>query len=71
MRHAYILHMRRKLSVLVFDRRVLTGDANTRVRDRLKAELEKPVNVKLVDKVSFTLGVCGLISTEYVVLKVC
>ncbi len=59
----------------------MTGDANSRVRERIRARwrakresivraLNEPVAVKFLDKVSFTVGVLLLILAEYVVLQV-
>lgn len=57
-------------------RHIVTGDENTRVRDLLRQKrdkllekLKKPVAVKAKDKISFTLGVCSMIITEWVLLK--
>lgn len=49
-------------------RRIITGDANKRVRDHLKEEMKKPVRVKMVDKLSFTGGVGFLLLCQYIFL---
>lgn len=49
-------------------RRIITGDANKRVRDHLQEELKKPIRVKLKDKLSFSGGVGFLLLSQYMVL---
>ena len=46
-------------------RRVVTGHEETRVRDFVKI----PRVVRKMDKYSFTLGVLGISTTEYVMLS--
>ena len=48
-------------------RKAFTGTDRRRIRDMVVSELRKPVHVKLVDKLSFTLGVVNLLITEAVV----
>ncbi|XRB09233.1 glycerophosphocholine acyltransferase [Pycnococcus provasolii] len=46
-------------------RRIITGDADMRVRDYIKV----PKTVRAIDKFSFTMGVVGLLVTEAVLLQ--
>ncbi len=46
-------------------RQAITGDPNKRIRDHMK---ETP-QVKMLDKVSFTMGVIVITFTEFIILR--
>ena len=50
-------------------RAVMTGDSETRVRDFLEQQLQRPLIVRLLDKFGFLLGVLSLLFTEFLLLS--
>lgn len=50
-------------------RKFVTGSEETPLRLHLAEELKKPVRVKLMDKLSFTLGIVNILATEYFLLS--
>jgi hypothetical protein len=46
-------------------RRVVTGSRNKRIRDHIR----EPLQVRLIDKLSFTFGVIVLMATEYIFVQ--
>lgn len=48
-------------------RRYVTGDETKRVRDHLREKSRKPHNAKLLDKISFTIGVLNISICQYFV----
>ena len=51
-------------------RKAITGSATKRVRDHIREVQEVPKNVKLLDKVGFTLGVLNVLVCQYFLLNV-
>lgn len=50
-------------------RKFVTGSEATPLRQHLAQELKKPLRVKLIDKLSFTLGIINILATEYFLLS--
>lgn len=46
-------------------RQVVTGDKTKRVRDHIREKKEKPHNIRLLDKISFTAGVMNIPICQY------
>ena len=51
-------------------RKVVTGQSDKRIRDHLREAQEKPRNVKLFDKIAFTLGVLNIVACQYFLLNI-
>eukprot|EP01029_Cantina_marsupialis_P012184 TRINITY_DN2691_c0_g2_i1.p1 TRINITY_DN2691_c0_g2~~TRINITY_DN2691_c0_g2_i1.p1 ORF type:complete len:430 (+),score=95.83 TRINITY_DN2691_c0_g2_i1:94-1383(+) len=51
-------------------RRRITGHEATKMRDYIRNEAKKPQSVRLIDKVSFCLGIFYLMISEFVLLSV-
>jgi len=51
-------------------RKVVTGDAEKRIRDHLREKQEEPKYVKLLDKIGFTIGVVNVLICQYFLLNV-
>lgn len=51
-------------------RKAITGSSTKRVRDHIREVQEVPKNVKLLDKVGFTLGVLNVLVCQYFLLNV-
>lgn len=51
-------------------RKAVTGSPSKRVRDHLREAQGRPQNVKLLDKISFTLGVLNIVACQYFLMSV-
>lgn len=51
-------------------RKAITGSSTKRVRDHIREVQEVPKNIKLLDKVGFTLGVLNILACQYFLLNV-
>lgn len=51
-------------------RKIVTGNANKRIRDHLKEAQQQPQYVKFFDKVAFTFGVLNIVFCQYFLLNV-